>query len=504
MNWKTNSPAASRRVAAWWLAVLLSPLCLAVALAPIVAQAQYRDSSERKKPRATVRTPAMSNAIYKKMAAAQAHIEANRDYWAAAAVLDSVLARPDKLNGYELASIYNIYGYIYYAQEREADAIRAYNRVISDPTAIPLGMQLNTLYTLTQLEFSRGKFTRARSYLREWFDFVEEPSSEAYVLMGHCNYRLRAYRTALSNVRQAMALARERGQQPKESWYLLLRTLHYEREEYKETAAVLRELLLRWPKREYWVQWGAMIGQLGQEQKQLQIMRTAYQQDMLDRGAMQLNLAYMLLAADVPYSAALVVARGLRDKSIKTTAKHLKLLGSAWRSAREDDLAIEALERAALLAEDGEISAQLARLYYGNYEYELAGGAARKALEHEQLKRRGTVRLLLGMSLFQRDQVEAAKTEIRQLLQNAIEALEKIGVEVSEEEVSEDSGEQLRAKPQTIYIAKREQDAKSVIDLATELHSAEQWLQYIDNEMQRRELLAKDLAAGRHRRPKKG
>ena len=503
MNWKNKSSGAGRLAAAWCLAGLLGALGLALTVLPIAAQSQERArSSAKKKPRATVRTPAMSDALYKKLAAAQQYIEEDRDYLAASQVLDTLLDRPDRINGYELASIYNIYGYIYYAQEREADAVRAYNRVIADPQAIPLGMRINTLFTLAQLQLARGKFSRARSYLRDWFDLVEEPAPRAYILMAHCNYRLRAYKTALRNVRQAMRVARERGIEPKESWYLLLRTLHYEREEYEETAAVLRELLIRWPKREYWVQWGAMSGQLGRERKQLLIMDTAYQQDMLERGSMQLNLAYMLLAADVPYQAALVLKRGLEDKIIETTAKHLKLLGTAWRSAREDKLAIKALERAALLAEDGEISSQLARLYYDSYEYEKAGKAARAALAHKKLKRRGSVQLLLGMSLFQLDRVDAAKTEIKALLNKVAEALAKIGVDVKEEEIGDGvAGEKKRVWQ---YLAKRKQDVEIVQDWVEDLQSAERWLQYIDNEMRRRELLELEWAIGRRQRPGTG
>ena len=468
MNWRTE-----RRAGALGAAALLGALCLAAA--PTLAQSQERARSvEKEKPRATVRTPAMRNAVYQKLAAAQKHIEEAKDYAAARRVLDAMLARPERLNGYEEASIHNIYGYIYYAEEREGDAVRAYGRVISNAHAIPVGMHINTLFVLSQLQFSIGNYRQARDRLRSWFELVDKPSPQAYVLLAHCDYRLDDFDAALRGVRQALALSAQRGAAPKESWYLLLRTLHYEREEFPETAAVLRELLLRWPKREYWVQWGAMKGQLGKEREQLLIMETAYLQDMLERESMQLNLAYMLLAADVPYKAARVLERGIAEEGIKATAKNWNLLGTAWRSAREDDLAIAALERAAALAEDGDISAQLARLYYDNYRYAQSAKAARAALRHKELERRGSVQLLLGMSLFKLDQVDGAKAELRQLLRWAEHELDKLG-----EKAPEDGGE-----------------------WAGDLERAQQWLDYIDGEVRRRQLLEQDLAAGR--RPSRG
>ncbi len=470
MNWKTDLNGAQAAV---------GPLCLAVLLtvAPALAQTKERGKAAQKRPQSTVRTPAMSDALYKKLAKAQKHIEENKDYLAASRVLDALLARPDRLNGYELASIHNIYGYIYYAEEREADALRAYGRVLSNPQVIPVGMRINTLYVLAQLLFGLENYSRAREHLHSWFELVEKPSPAAYVLLAHCNYRLNKFDEALRDVKRALALAEQRGTSPREAWYLLLRTLHYERQEYPQTAAVLRELLVRWPKREYWMQWGAMSGQLGNERQQLLAMETAYLQDMLKRESMQLNLSYLLLAADTPYKAARVLERGLADESIEATAKNLALLGTAWRSAREDELAMQALERAAGLAEEGDIWGQLARLYYDNYRYAKSAEAARSALQHKQLERRGSVQLLLGMSLFQMGQIDNAKIELRELLELAERELDKLG----------DQSTRLKLKD----------DVKaSGSGWDGDQEAAQQWLDYIDGEVRRRALLEQELISG--------
>ena len=43
-------------------------------------------------------------------------------------------------------------------------------------------------------------------------------------------------------------------------------------------------------------------------------METAYVQDMLDKGTEQVTMAYLYLNAEVPYKAAKVMDKGLKDE----------------------------------------------------------------------------------------------------------------------------------------------------------------------------------------------
>jgi Flp pilus assembly protein TadD len=88
------------------------------------------------------------------------------------------------------------------------------------------------------------------------------------------------------------------------------------------------------------------------------------------------------------------------------------VLSQAWTLAKEDDKAIGSLKAAARLSDEGELDARLAQAYLNTDEWEKAAESARTALR-KGIEKEHEVQLLLGMSLFQLDRFEQAKTAFR-------------------------------------------------------------------------------------------
>jgi len=373
------------------------------------ASAVAQDEQEAKPQQETRRTPALRNKVYERLAEAQAAAEA-KDMVTAKKVLDSMIASGGKneLNSYELANVYNLYAFIYYSAEDYAAALKAYENVVKQPD-IPLAMEINTKYTIAQLYFVQEQWKRGIDALNEWFALTQNPPETAYILLAQGYYQLKDYNKALVNTETAINMYKEKGKVPKEQWFNLARFLYFDKNDINSAVAVLEELLTYYPKKQYWVQISHMYGEQKKDSWQLAAMETAYVQDMLDKGTEQVTMAYLYLNGEVPYKAAKVMDRGIKDESIDDTSKNYEVMGNAWRQSQEVAKAIPAMEAAASKSDSGELYARLGNIYLDGDQYKKAITAINKGLQRGGVKRPDTARLVLGMAYFNDKQYAKAR-----------------------------------------------------------------------------------------------
>ncbi|RLA39573.1 MAG: hypothetical protein DRR06_18905, partial [Gammaproteobacteria bacterium] len=333
-----------------------------------------------------------------------------KDWKTAKKVLDNMIGAGGKkaLNSYELANVYNLYAFIYYSAEDYGGALKAYKQVVAQPD-IPLAMEINTRYTIAQLYFVQEDWKKGIDALLEWFKATEIPPASAYVMLAQGYYQVKDYKNALLNVEKAISMYKEKDKVPKEQWYNLARFLYFDSNDVNSAVGVLEELLKYYPKKQYWVQLSHMYGEQKKEGKQLAAMDTAYVQNMLDKGTEQITMAYLYLNAEVPYRAAVIMDKGLKNESIDPKSKNYELLGNAWRQAQEVKKAIPAMEQAAAKSDSGELYARLGNVYLDGDQYKKAITAINKGLSRGGVKRPDTARLILGMAYFNDKQYNSAR-----------------------------------------------------------------------------------------------
>ena len=120
-------------------------------------------------------------------------------------------------------------------------------------------------------------------------------------------------------------------------------------------------------------------------------------------------MAYLYLNSDVPYRAGKVMEKGLKGGSIEPTSKNYEIAASAWRQAQELDKAIADMEQAAAKSDQGELYARLGNIYLDSDEYDKAITAINKGLSRGGVKRPDTARLVLGMAYFNSQQYDKAR-----------------------------------------------------------------------------------------------
>jgi tetratricopeptide (TPR) repeat protein len=367
------------------------------------------EEAEKKKPQETRRTPALRNKVYERLAEAQVFIE-NKEYTEAIEALKDMEDDSGKraLNSYELANLYNLFAFVYYSQEDYEGALGAYENVIKQPD-IPLAMEINTRYTVAQLYFVMEDWQSGINALLDWFKVAETPSAQAYILLGQGYYQLKDYDNALKNTLTAMDMYRDKGKIPKEQWYSLARFLYFEKDDMISTVAMLEEMLVYYPKKQYWVQLSHMYGEIKKEKAALAAMETAYLQDMLVKDREQVTMAYLYLNAEVPYKAAQVLDKGIGNETVESTSKTLEILGNAWRQAQEVKKSIPVMEQAADKSDKGELYCRLGNVYLDNDQFKNAITANLKGLKRGGVKRPDNCNLILGMAYFNTKQYSSAR-----------------------------------------------------------------------------------------------
>ena len=276
-----------------------------------------------------------------------------------------------------------------------------------------IAMELGTRYTIAQLYFIVENYPKAVRALEQWFKVEQNPSPDAYVLLAQGYYQTKNLDKALTSVEKAMLVAKTKGKEPKEQWYLLMRALYFEKGDNRKMAWTLEELVRRWPKRDYFIQLSSMYSQLNSDTKQLAAHDVAKTGWGLESESTKLNMAYLYMGNEVPYKGALILEKGLGDGSIKGVSKNYITLAQAFTSAQEAKKALPYMEKAAKLADNGEPWAQLAGVYFDNDRFDDSIKAAKTAFNKGGVKRPENTHVLMGMALFNLKKLSDAKKAFR-------------------------------------------------------------------------------------------
>ena len=288
--------------------------------------------------------------------------------------------------GFEHSQVNRYLGYVYYAQDKIQPAIEAYLALVNEPEADEQ-QRTDTRYTVAQLLFVTENYAGAVKQLEAWMKEAAIVDPGGKILLARGYYQLNRKADALKLVEEVVDEAVAAGQVPKENWLNFQWALYYEKDDYKATIPVSTMLLTHYSKIKYWKQLSAMYGALEQSQRETLALEVTYLQGGLDKEKQLIALAYQYLALDIPYRAAKVLERGIKDGIVERTEKNLSLLGSSYQRSQEYRKASPILEEAAKKSTNGDAWSRLAGVYLNLNENEKALIAARNALKKGNLKR---------------------------------------------------------------------------------------------------------------------
>ena len=370
--------------------------------------AQEEEQQQQK----TRRVEALSEKVHRRLSKAQEAIEA-KEYTTAEALLTEIM----ELRGvtpYERATTYRVWAYIHIEQDNGPAAIDAFLRVIQEgtPDVIGEGLYYQTLKTLAQLYMREENYVEAVRYGRQWLDSLEEPQPKDYILLAFAYLQMEDWRQVQDYALQAIETARRTGVEIEENWWSILNYSHLELEEYPEALEISKILVTQWPKKNYWLQLGGLYSYVEDEPRQLAAYWSSYDQGLMTSSSELTTVATLLMMADFPYKAAVILQEGIDNGSIEGTADNFRRLAQAWQVSREAKRAVDPLRKAAENEEDPEDKAKLYLRLAENHnalsQYEECTAAVRDALRQRGLESTGRAYLLLGQCLFELEEYDQA------------------------------------------------------------------------------------------------
>lgn len=311
---------------------------------------------------------------------------------------------------YEKAVVAQTFGYLYSLQDRLSESIPHFRRAI-ELGALPEGAELQLQFNLGQIYMAEGQFEEGARLIEDWMNKTpEEPQADAHILLANAYAQLNQYDRAIPEVKIAI----EKSEDPKESWYQLLLAMHYQREEFRAAADVLRTMIQEFPGQgKYWDQLSGIYLNLEEDNKALALLELAYKQGYLTSSRELLQLVNMYLFMDIPFRAARLLDTELEQGRIPREFDHLELLANAWSLAQEKDEALDAFSRAAELSDDGNMYIRIASIYVDKEEWSKVVEAIDSAFDKGGLDKPGKARLLQGIAYAEQGQYENARRSLR-------------------------------------------------------------------------------------------
>jgi tetratricopeptide (TPR) repeat protein len=301
--------------------------------------------------------------------------------------------------------VFRLKAYVAYSEGDFAAAVENFDKVLAEEV-LPPRDDNRIRFNIAQLYASLRKWPEAIASLDRWERYAEEPDPLAHYLRGIAHYQLDDLEQALSEAEKAVDLSPE----PPEGWLQLLAALYTQKEDYASVTPILEELVVRFPKKQYWVQLSLIYGVREDYKHSLAVQQVAYLQGFLTEDKELRRLARSYLYANLPHPAAQVLEKGLADGLIEHDPEALELLANAWVAAREYERAVPPLREAAQRSADGNLSVRLAQVYLQNEQWKEATEALQRALQKGGLKNPGNAELLLGISYYNDARVEQARS----------------------------------------------------------------------------------------------
>ncbi len=320
---------------------------------------------------------------------------------------------PKRLNPNERALIYRLMAVVAYTAGNYPLAIEDFEKVLAEEI-LPVRDENKIRFNIAQIQATQQNWREMIAALDRWERYTEAPDPLAHYLRGIAHYQLEEFDEAVVEARKAVDLSPT----PAESWLQLLAALYVQREEYAKATPILEQLVVNFPKKQYWIQLSLIYGAREDYEASLAAQQVAYLQGFIEEDKELRRLARSYIFNNLPYPAAEVLEKGLADGKIERDSEALEMLANSWIAAREYDRSLEPLLEAAQLAKDGNVYIRLGQVYMQRERWKEATEMLQKGIDKGGLKNTGSAQLLLGICLYNDERVEQARSSFARARQH--------------------------------------------------------------------------------------
>ncbi len=324
--------------------------------------------------------------------------------------LEKIIASGN-IKDYDSAVIYQTIGFVHNNLGDFKVASDNYVKALSYE-ALPEDITHGLYYTVTQLLVYSERYQEGIEYILKWFEKEKDPKAESYILAATAYYYLENYSEVISFASKALPLIKT----PPLNWYELLLAGYYETDDLNNAALILEDIILEYPTRKkYWIQLAGIYQRLGQDKKALAIYELAYTKDFLKKKQI-IQLCKNYLYFEMPYKAATVLEKEMAIGRIDNTLEILNMLVDAWILAQESNKAESVFNEIINSFNDEKSRLRLGQLHIENEEWNKAIDILNVELETEDITLISKINLLLGIALFNSENIAEARESFNQAL----------------------------------------------------------------------------------------
>ena len=248
-----------------------------------------------------------------------------------------------------------------------------------------------------QLQTMLERYDDAIVTLEKWIAQVETPAPSSYYTLAVTYYQAGRPEDSLAPAKKAVELSVDT---PRESWYRLLLSLYLSSSEYDEALALLDDIIIAYPKKDYWSQMAAIYSQKDDMGKSLAVQQLAKGEGFISESRDLLRVAQMLMVQGLPHRGAEVMKTGLDDGSIEPTRQAYQTYSDTLLQSREWALAVDPLAKAAEMEENGRLFVRLAQVNIQLGRWGDARNALDDAFDKGDLSDEGQAHILYGIAAF--------------------------------------------------------------------------------------------------------
>ena len=385
----------------------LTSLSFVIQLAMLMMVSQFAAAQDDDAPkRQTKRVQSIPQALVKDFEKVNEAFDAE-NYAEAERILNTLKAK-DNLNNISKAYINNYTGNIKFSRDDLPGALNDFKAILAEPEGVPEGFYNQIVYVVAQVYFSQENYSEALKYAQQWFKTQEDPTADAFMLVGQAQYMLKQYDAALPNVQAGIQKYVELGETPKEGWLNLLSSIYRNKEDFNKMLPVVKQLVTNYPKKDYLLTMAGIYNELNDQPKMTAMYQAMYDQNLLEPGQV-ITLAQLHMAEDNPYKTAVIMEKALNDGSIKKDLKNYRVYAQALYLSREYEKALGPLAQAAALSPDGKLYNQLGQSYIALNRWAEADEALGKALNKGKLTNPGQALISQGLARFEQKNMKAQR-----------------------------------------------------------------------------------------------
>ncbi|WP_445766871.1 tetratricopeptide repeat protein [Rheinheimera sp.] len=314
----------------------------------------------------------------------------------------AALLEVDSSNEFDKATLNRFLGNLY-ATKDEKQAIK-YLTLAVKPDLLTFADQASTMKLLADMLMQDKQYQKAIKAYEDWILFTGEQNSDAYMRIANAYYVMNQHDKVLAPSDDAIRFSAK----PIEGPYQLKMAALYELKRYKELISVVETMVQLFPEnKQFWVYLGNFYTLTEEYAKSLSTLQLAYSQGYLVKDSEVRMLAQMYANNNIPYKAASVMEKHMKDGLVKRDKTNINFIASNYQSAREFARAAEYYGELAVLTNDADAYRRQGSALSAIQKYNEAIAAFDKALALNVDKPSNVYMSLVDAYFYQRKYKEA-------------------------------------------------------------------------------------------------